>query len=394
MKRDCPICHSKNKHTVFQQKFATLPGLVNGYDVVACKKCGFSFADNVPDQGYFDNYYHEMSKYEHQENDGKQTRFEEYQFPNIVSYVRKHIPNYKSRLLEIGCANGGLLDEFKKQGYTDVMGIDPSLKCSQNAKRLYDIEVVSTSISGINQFWCGFDFVIMVAVLEHLCDIENSLYKVRELLSTGGLLFIEVPDVTRFEFYTSVYAPYMEFSVEHINYFSPQSLKALLSVYGFDTVSLKRDVYEGENKDKNYVIRGIFRKRNLIEKQIIEFDIDTIIGLMNYISTSKQAEDYTFQIVNMLVEDQIPVIIWGVGSHTLRLLAISELAKAKIVAFVDSNTNYQGKKLNGIPLLLPEELDGRNELILISTRVYQSKIVNQIKTELKLENKIITLFKD
>ena len=394
MKRDCPICHSKNKHIAFQQKFATLPGLVNGYDVVVCKKCGFSFADNVPEQKYFDNYYREMSKYEHQEDKGQPTKFEEYQFPNLVNYVKKHIPNHKVRLLEIGCANGGLLNEFKNQGYMDVTGVDPSSKCSQNAKQLYDIKVETASISGLNHFWTGFDFVIMVAVLEHLCDLENSLYKIRELLSTNGLLFIEVPDVTRFEFYTSVYAPYMEFSVEHINYFSPQSLKTLLSVYGFDTVSLERDVYDGENKDKNYVIRGVFRKRNLIEKQFIEFDIDTIIGLMNYISTSKQAEDYTLQIVNMLVEDEIPVIIWGIGSHTLRLLAISELVKAKIVAFVDSNINYQGKKLNGIPILLPSELDNKKDIILISTRVYQNKIVNQIRNELKLKNQIITLFKD
>jgi FlaA1/EpsC-like NDP-sugar epimerase len=186
----------------------------------------------------------------------------------------------------------------------------------------------------------------------------------------------------------------MEFSIEHINYFSPQSLTALMSGYGFDTVSLKQVCYDAENANKYYVIRGVFQKREVAKIIDLEFDMDTIIGLMNYMMTSKSAEDYTLQIINMLVEDETPIIVWGVGSHTLRLLAISELKKAKIVAFVDSNVNYCGKMLNGIPILLPKEIINRDELILISTRVYQNKIVNEIKNELKLENKIITLFRE
>jgi hypothetical protein len=296
--------------------------------------------------------------------------------------------------LEIGCANGGLLNEFRKQMFMDVSGIDPSPRCSNNAKKLYDINVETNTISGINEKGTKFDFVILVAVLEHLRDLGKSVLKIKNILSPAGRIFIEVPDVTKFGFYTSVYAPYMEFSIEHINYFSPQSLTALMSGYGFDTVSLKQTCYDAENVNKYYVIRGVFQKREVAKIIDLEFDMDTIIGLMNYMMTSKSAEDYTLQIINMLVEDETPIIVWGVGSHTLRLLAISELKKAKIVAFVDSNVNYCGKMLNGIPILLPKEIINRDELILISTRVYQNKIVNEIKNELKLDNKIITLFRE
>jgi len=392
MIRSCPICENNKKHIIFQQKFASLEGVINGYDVVICKKCGFAFANNIPDQNYFDNYYRELSKYEHQETLGQPTEFEKKQFPELADYIGKYISSYNARILEIGCANGGLLNELQKQGFKKVMGIDPSSICTKNAKKLYDIDVENTSISGMNDLWTPFDFVIMVAILEHIQDLVDSLWKIRELVSSNGRVFIEVPDVTKFGFYTSVYAPYMEFSVEHINYFSPQSLITLMSVYGFDTVSIKQVDYED---NKNYAIRGVFQKNpDARYFDRFEFDIDTVIGLMNYLITSKQAEDYTLQIINMLEEEQTPVIVWGVGSHTLRLLAISNLAKANIIAFVDSNVNYCGKEINSIPILLPEELGDRKEMILISTRVYQRKIVNQIKNEMKLDNKIITLFRD
>ena len=394
MNRICSICRSDNKKTLFQQKFASLDGVVSGYDVVVCKKCGFAFADSIPEQEYFDVYYRELSKYEHQETLGQPTEFEKNQFVDLANYIGKYIPSYQERILEIGCANGGLLNELRKQKFENLVGVDPSPLCSKNAKQLYDIDVEINTISGINKKHSEFDFIIMVAVLEHIRDIGKSILKIKDFLSSDGKIFIEVPDVIKFGFYTSVYAPYMEFSVEHINYFSPQSLTALMSMYGFATVSLKQASYDDGSKNKNYVIRGVFQKRNIAKQQNIEFDIDTVIGLMNYIITSNQAEDYTLQIINMLVEDETPVIVWGVGSHTLRLLAISNLEKAKIVAFVDSNINYCGKEINGVPILLPEELGNKKEAILISTRVYQSKIVNQIKNELKLSNNIVTLFRD
>jgi len=393
MNRICSICHSDNKKIIFQQKFASLDGVITGYDVVVCKKCGFAFADNVPEQEYFDTYYRELSKYEHQETSGKPTEFEKIQFVELVKYVEKYISSYKNRIFEIGCANGGLLNELRNQKFVNVCGVDPSPLCAKNARDLYDIGVTTNTISGIDEKLVEFDFVIMVAVLEHIRDVGKSILKIKNFLSPGGRIFIEVPDVTKFGFYTSVYAPYMEFSVEHINYFSPQSLSALMSIYGFDTVSMKQVCYNTETSSEYYVIRGVFQKRETAKIINLEFDVDTIIGLMNYTMTSKSAEDYTLQIINMLVEDETPIIVWGVGSHTLRLLAISDLGKANIIAFVDSNVNYCGKKINGIQIILPEELD-RDELILISTRVYQSKIVNEIKNERKLSNKIITLFRD
>jgi len=73
-------------------------------------------------------------------------------------------------------------------------------------------------------------------------------------------------------------------------------------------------------------------------------------------------------------------------------LVNSSLKEAKIAAFVDSNPKYQGKLLNGIPVISPESLRSRTEPILISTRAYQNEIEMQIKNILRLHNKVIKLY--
>jgi FlaA1/EpsC-like NDP-sugar epimerase len=86
------------------------------------------------------------------------------------------------------------------------------------------------------------------------------------------------------------------------------------------------------------------------------------------------------------------IIIWGVGTHTLRLLETSRLGRANIVAFVDSNPRYQLKQLNGIPIIAPADLKSRPEPILISSRVFQREIEQQIREDLRLSNQIVKLY--
>jgi len=58
--RPCPICDGAQSRLLHRQCFAQLDGggLLDGYDVVVCRQCGFAFADGIPGQEFFDTYYH------------------------------------------------------------------------------------------------------------------------------------------------------------------------------------------------------------------------------------------------------------------------------------------------------------------------------------------------
>ena len=86
------------------------------------------------------------------------------------------------------------------------------------------------------------------------------------------------------------------------------------------------------------------------------------------------------------------IIVWGVGTHTLRLLATGGLDPARIALFVDSNPKYQQQELHGVPIVNPAQLVTRPEPILICSRSSQQAIHNQIRQGLGLKNPLILLY--
>ena len=84
--------------------------------------------------------------------------------------------------------------------------------------------------------------------------------------------------------------------------------------------------------------------------------------------------------------------MWGAGVHTQKLLAQTNLYKAGIRAFVDSNPNYHMAKLINKPIISPTKLIKEENLpILISSKGYQENIKKQIE-EMGLKHIILTLY--
>jgi SAM-dependent methyltransferase len=389
--RACALCGSWNKRLLFCQRFEPISEatILLGYDVVACKSCGFCYADNIPGQETFDAYYRSMSKYEHQDRDGKASDFEIRQFPSLASAIAKHIPSPRSRILEIGCANGGLLGALRDLGHSNVLGIDPSSSSPGNAWRLYRIRVMSGTFSCLPADMGSFDFVILVAVLEHIRDLEGAMRHIRGLTSPDGCLFVEVPDVTRFA--ESPVPPFQEFSIEHINFFSSVSLANLMGAYGFTQLCSSQVAYRQTDTRMGSALRSVFhlgpegRPSSPVQDAVSE------PSLVDYIAASRAVEAPIYQVISRLVASREPVVVWGVGTQTQHLMANSDLAQANIVAFVDSNPHYQGKRLNGIPVLAPGDMRSRSETILVSSQASQGEIVRQIRADLGLANPVLTL---
>lgn len=91
------------------------------------------------------------------------------------------------------------------------------------------------------------------------------------------------------------------------------------------------------------------------------------------------------------IESKEPIIVWGVGTQTLRQLKVGNLGKCNIELFVDSNIHYQNNQYNGIEIISPEKIIS-NSRILISSYFSQSAIENYAREKLKLSNKFILLY--
>jgi len=367
--------------------------LLEGYDVVVCAECGFGFADHLPAQAVFDAYYRDMSKYEYQDRGGLADPRDLARFEAIANSIGRFLPSDEARVLDVGCATGGLLAALRNKGYAHVVGLDPSPQCAASAQGLYGIRVVTGAISEIAELMAAeqpFDCVILSGVLEHIRDVGPTLARMRALLSAHGLIFIEVPDATEFSHWPD--APFQQFSTEHINFFSATSLTNLMQRSGFTPILCEQTTRDQSDSTVMPVVSAIYQRCPDSGGSSLLPDAETAAGLVDYIKKSRQVEEHIHQVLDALVEKATPLIVWGVGTHTLRLLATSRLAQANIQAFVDSNVRYQGKQLNGLPIIAPAELRGRSEPILISSRVFQLAIEKQIREVLRLSNEIITLY--
>lgn len=388
--RPCPVCGDSARRVLFTQEFAAIEQStpVDGYDVVVCESCGAGFADGIPDQRAFDRYYRDMSKYEYHQHEGAESPFDAKRLALIANLMVPHFPSADVRILDVGCATGRLLHELRLRGFPNVMGVDPSPACATAARKLYDIEVLNTTLAELGARSERFDVLIFVGVLEHLRDLDEAFEQMRSVLAPGGLVYVEVPDATAFADWPN--APFQDFSTEHINFFAPQSLANLFERRGFSHVWSEQNHRVQSHRTVMSNVSAFYCDTPVGSSELTR-DADTERGLERYIAASRQEEQKLHERLQAIVDAARPVLVWGVGTHTTRLLATSPLAKAPIAAFVESNARYHGKTLDGKQILAPDALRARAEPVLVSSRVFQHEIVAQIRA-MGCTNELLLLY--
>lgn len=366
--------------------------MLTGFDLVICTNCGAGYADNVPSQDVFNRYYAEMSKYEYSNRAGIQTETDLSRFREVADLLVPHLKR-DHRLLDIGCATGGLLAEFKRRGFANLFGVDPSPTCAKLTEQLYGIPAKALSISNLDHLGEPVDAAFLTGVLEHISDVDDSLASVKSCLHEGGFIYFEVPDATRYDHHFS--APYQFFSMEHVNYFSPKSLSNLMARHGFSVVFTKRLNRHLSTQAIEPTIGALFRWDSGNQSTSnLGRDEETEPALARYIQHSRELEIKIQAKIAALADAAKPLAVWGTGTHTLRLLENSRLSQARIVSFIDSNIHYQGKTLAGVPIVAPAAFTDTNADILISSQTAEQEIFQMITQQLHWPNSIVCLYEN
>ncbi len=390
--RPCPVCAAVKRELLFTQRFEALAGvsLMQGYEVVVCRVCGFVFADRIPSERKFERYYADASKYEFSHQGGQQHDAEVRRLRALASWIAERIPA-SARLMDAGCATGELLVALREHGFSDLTGLDLSEASARYAREHHGLHVIRGTLGEEPRDVRGFDVVVLSAVLEHIPVPHRFLEQLQAWLAAGtGLIIVEVPDAENFA--RAFNAPYQEFSIEHINFFSASSLDNLMGAHGYSRVAVRQELcYAGPNLT-GPVLTMIFRSG--ASRVAPAREASSEAGVRAYLERCRKRTEAEDRIIAELVETQRPVIVWGTGTLCQRLLATTSLRNANIRAFIDSNPHYQGQSMIGRPVLGPRELMGRPEPILISSWVFVDEITRQIREDLGLDNEIIRINTD
>ena len=114
----------------------------------------------------------------------------------VIDEVKNNIKK-DAKILDIGCADGSLVIELIKNGYTSVKGIDNSPKMIKEAKNQlkkagYNLENVFT-VADADNFYTDdeFDVVTALGLVEYVQDLDDFFDIVYDLLKPRGKVYIE-----------------------------------------------------------------------------------------------------------------------------------------------------------------------------------------------------------
>jgi SAM-dependent methyltransferase len=370
--RPCPVCGSVLHDILYEQRFEEFAAgsITDAYDVVACRRCGMCFASGLPDQGRFSEYYGQSSKYDLSAEGAEVSTFEAKRYEDEARFIAAHVADRSGPVLDIGTATGDLLLALRDLGFTSVHGVEPSPEAARKAREIHGLDVIVGDARAAKAWESGFAVVSLVAVLEHLVDPGEALREVADLLNADGRLYLLVPDAERFS--EHVDAPYQEFSVEHINYFTLGSLKNLLASVGLEVVVEQATLLNTSNDSDGPAIEVLCRRSG--RPPDIKVDSDGVDDLSRYIARSAEKEAGVLERIAELAKDQSPIYVWGTGTNALHLLASSRLAECNIVAFLDSNPHYVGQALAGRTVMAPGDVKTLEAPILVASAVSQTAI--------------------
>lgn len=145
----------------------------------------------------------------------------------------------RGRVLDVGCAAGGLLLAFLQAGW-ECCGVEPSAELAAVARENVGCEIHESPLETVSLPPETFDAITALHVLEHSPDPRSFLGSCYRLLKKGGVLLLEVPDFGSREarrqgaFWVPLYPD------THLYHFTLRTLSGLLESTGFRVRTFRR----------------------------------------------------------------------------------------------------------------------------------------------------------
>lgn len=201
-----------------------------------CGSCGLVQQAQLPSDDeltiYYSHHYREDYKSTHQPKLKYVYRAGLTAIDRLAFLSRAGLQAADKRLLDIG-AGGGEFCYMARQAGFDARGIEPHQGYSGFARDAYGIDIQTCGIADVANR--NADVVTLFHVFEHLAHPVSVIRKVWDILSPGGHLVIEVPNIHQADA-----SPHNIYFKAHLFYYSRYSLLTAASV-GFDVVRIEDD---------------------------------------------------------------------------------------------------------------------------------------------------------
>lgn len=209
---------------------------------VICTGCSLVFTNPLPPRDTYERFYRDAyaDYYGHitPPPEGPRLKQEPAYLTTKFNRLEQSRALAGCRLLEVGPGPGLFLWWARHRG-CEVLGVEPSPEFCR-ALAAVGLPHLEGNLTDVRVETHGqFDIIFMAHVLEHFYDPNEALDQCRRLLTAGGILAVEVPNILKpFRSLDQYFLRYV-----HPTNFSSQTLAALLQKHGFQSLQ----VDEGHN---------------------------------------------------------------------------------------------------------------------------------------------------
>ncbi len=240
--RPCELCAGTEHSVVYPadegitirpEDFTVTGSRMIKTEVLRCKGCGLVFSPAA--SGYCAYYARTVDDGYLQ---GQRTRSKEL-YAAFRKAARFLAPDRRpARVLDVGCATGPLLQVLVSRPEYECRGIEPS----EWAAAAANAQGLPVTQGYFEDFACRegcFDLVAMFDSLEHMASPSAAVKKAYEVLKPGGVLAITTPNIDS-AYHWLTRRSYWFIEAMHLFYFSPATIRRMLSQCGFEVVRVRR----------------------------------------------------------------------------------------------------------------------------------------------------------
>jgi|SRR3989344_3367206 len=350
----CTSCGGRNLEFIY--KFSDAPVLNNVFFTTkaaaqkarkgvitlhGCKTCGLVF-----NTSFNEKWSHYTGIYDNTQN--ASPYFSTY----MQKLARRLFKKYRlkdKRVVEVGCGKGQFLELFYDLGVRHIQGFDPTYT---NYKPKID-QLIVRKYFNKNNIRGKVDVIICRHTLEHIPRLREFVKSVSQCLAKDGVMYFEIPDLS----WIVKNKTFFDFTYEHCNYFTPHSLHALFSQFGFGRITFKQGL--GGQYIQAEVRRGVPKKT---KTRPIRFE-----AVKKSIELDREYAENTLKRFGRF-------IVWGAGGKGVFFLNRLQIQSPFVI---DINKNKQNKYIPGTAqrVVSPEILRKEKiDAIIIMNPIYAKEI--------------------
>jgi len=224
-------CSENQNHLFTKDRFA----------IQECASCSFRHVDISDKEAHIAKTY--SDSYFFEGKDGYPNYLEEedilYQHGSrYVILVKKYMST--GDVLDVGCAAGFILKSFQDSGW-NCKGIEPNDTMANYARTNLKLDVITGNIENLST-QTQFDLILMIQVIGHVIDLDQTIKNLSKSLKPGGYILIESWNMDSFvaRLMGKNWHEYSPPSV--INWFSNKTLSNFFHQRGFELVEIGHPV--------------------------------------------------------------------------------------------------------------------------------------------------------